>query len=142
MEPIKVLLADDHSEFRRVIHAFLSRLPNISVVGEAQNGEEAVQKVRQLTPDVVLMDISMPRQNGLEATRIIKEQMPGVKVLITTMHDNAFYRNGAAEVHADGFLVKSSLKSDLEPSIRSLFSPVQQLSRAAQVPPPLGMNRI
>lgn len=114
MSPLKILLADDHEDFRRVVHQFLDRLPNISVVGEASNGQEAVEQVERLHPDVVLMDISMPRQSGLEATRIIKRRWPMTKVVIATMHDNAAYRIEAEDAKADGFILKSALKPGLE----------------------------
>jgi DNA-binding NarL/FixJ family response regulator len=114
MDRIKVLIADDHRDFRRVIRAFLDKLPAVSVVGEASDGGEAVEKVRDLIPDVVLMDITMPRMNGLEATRIIKRQWPGTKVFIATNHDEPMYRKEALEARADGFILKGSLKPSLE----------------------------
>ena len=113
MVPLKILLADDHEDFRRVVHEFLDRLPNISVVGEAADGKEAVEQVERLHPDLVLIDISMPHQNGLEATRIIKQRWPATKVVIATMHDSPLYRSKALEVQADGFILKSAMKPGL-----------------------------
>lgn len=123
MNTIKVLLADDHQEFRKVVHEFLDRLPNISVVGEAENGKEAVDQVERLVPDLVVMDISMPVQSGLEATRIIKQRWPMTKVLIATIHDDPLYRLQAQEAKADGFLLKSELKSSLEAAFGSPVDP-------------------
>jgi DNA-binding NarL/FixJ family response regulator len=114
MKNIKVLIADDHRDFRRIVHQFLNRLPNVSVVGEATNGGEAIEKVKELFPDVVLMDIAMPQMNGLEATRIIKQRWPKTKVLIATTHDEPLYRMQALEAKADGFILKGSLKHSLE----------------------------
>lgn len=114
MDPIRVLLVDDHAEFRRVVREFLSRLPQISVVGEASNGEEAVSQVQKLRPDFVLMDVSMPILNGFDATEIIKKEWPGTKILITTANDSAAYRMRAKAVDADGFVPKSELKRGLE----------------------------
>ena len=114
MNRIKVLIADDHLDFRRVIHDFLNRLPDVSVVGEAANGDDAVNKVEKLFPDVVLMDISMPLMNGIEATRIIKQRWPEMKVLIATNHDDPMRRKQAFEAHADGFILKGSMKPSLE----------------------------
>ncbi len=114
MEKIRVLIADDHRDFRRVIRGFLDKLPNVSVVGEACDGGEAIEKVRELIPDVVLMDIAMPNMNGLEATRIIKQQWPDTRVLIATSHDEPMYRREAFEARADGFILKGSLKPTLE----------------------------
>jgi DNA-binding NarL/FixJ family response regulator len=114
MDRIKVLIADDHRDFRRVVHDFLDRLPNVSVVGEAADGDDAINKVEKLFPDVVLMDISMPLMNGIEATRVIKQRWPGTKVLIATTHDDPMYRKQALEARADGFILKGSLKPSLE----------------------------
>ena len=114
MNRIKILIADDHREFRKVIHDFLERMPNVYVVGEATDGCDAVQKVETLFPDVVLMDISMPLMNGIEATRIIKQRWPKTKVLIATNHDDPMYRTQALEAHADGFILKASMKPTLE----------------------------
>lgn len=119
MLPLRVLVADDHDEFRHIIHEYLDRLPNISVVGEATDGQEVVEQVERLQPDVVLMDISMPRRNGLEATRIIKQRWPKTKVVIATMHDNPLYRLQASEARADDFVVKSSLKAKLVATLDS-----------------------
>jgi two-component system, NarL family, response regulator DegU len=120
MERIRVLIADDHRDFRKVVHDFLNQLPNVSVVGEACDGDDAVEQVGRLNPDVVLMDIKMPHKNGFEATRIIKERWPATKVLIATLHDDMAYRMQAQEARADGFISKS----DLKPSLKLTFSPV------------------
>lgn len=117
MEPIKVLIADDHKDFRKVVHDFLNRLPNISVVGEAVDGVDVIEKIEQLDPDIVLMDIAMPQRNGLDATRIIKQRWPATKVLIATMNDNPMYRLQAQQVKADGFILKCSLKPTLEAAL-------------------------
>jgi len=114
MEKIKVLIVDDHHEFRRLVHNFLTRLPNISLVEEAADGNEALDKVEQMEPDFVLMDIAMPNTNGLEATKVIKDRWPANKVLITTNYDTPVYRSQAIEAKADGFILKSSLKPGLE----------------------------
>jgi DNA-binding NarL/FixJ family response regulator len=114
MNKITVLIADDHRDFRKVVHDFLDRLPNVSVVGEATDGDDAIKKMENLFPDVVLMDISMPLMNGIEATRIIKQRWPATKVLIATNHDDPMYRKQALEARADGFILKGSMKPSLE----------------------------
>ena len=128
MNRIKVLIADDHRDFRRVVREFLDRMPNVSVVGEAINGGEAVEKVEELFPDVVLMDIAMPQMNGLEATRIIKQRWPETKVLIATTYDDPTYRLQALEARADGYILKGSLKPSLEATfgVHPLKTPVQE----------------
>jgi DNA-binding NarL/FixJ family response regulator len=130
MKQIRIVIVDDHLDFRRVVHEFLSRLPNISVVGEASDGEEAISKVEALHPDVVLMDIAMPKKSGLEATRIIKQRWPATKVMIATMHDNPIYRLQAMEAKADAFLLKTSLK----PALEHEFGPRGGPHRSAIVP--------
>jgi DNA-binding NarL/FixJ family response regulator len=111
--PRTVLIADDHADFRRVVRSFLSGMPGIDIVGEAVDGVDVVEKVEKLMPDIVLMDITMPFRNGLEATRIIKERWPGTKVVIVTIHDSPLYRDQADEAHANGFIPKESLKAHL-----------------------------
>jgi DNA-binding NarL/FixJ family response regulator len=122
---IRILIADDHKDFRDVVCEFLGGLPNVIVVGEAHDGIDVIDKMEAYDPDVVLMDIAMPRRNGLEATRIIKSRWPGKKVVITTMHESLMYRTEAEAVEADGFIVKSSLRSGLLATFgHGGFSPV------------------
>jgi two-component system nitrate/nitrite response regulator NarL len=114
VKPAKILIVDDHKEFRKIVSEYLNCLPNVIVVGEAADGIDAIEMTRMLDPDIVLMDISMPRCNGLDATRIIKAQWPWKKVVIATMHDNPFYHAEAQRARADGYILKSSLKSSLQ----------------------------
>jgi len=114
MKQIKVLVVDDRQDFRRVVIDFLNRLPNINIVGEAVDGDEAIEKAETLSPDIVLMDIAMPKKNGIEATRIIKQRWPDMKVMIETTYDNPVYRIRALDANADGYILKSSLKNVLE----------------------------
>jgi DNA-binding NarL/FixJ family response regulator len=114
MNRIKVLIADDSQDFRRVVHDFLDRLPNVSVVGEAADGDDAVKKVERLFPDVVLMDISMSLMDGIEATRIIKQRWPTTKVHIVTNIDDSICRTEAFDAKADGFVLKKTLTPSLE----------------------------
>ncbi|MFZ1977826.1 MAG: response regulator transcription factor [Bacteroidota bacterium] len=114
MNQFKVLVVDDQQDFRRVVIDFLNRLPSVDIVGEAGDGDEAIQKTETLSPDVILMDVAMPRKNGLEATRIIKQRWPDIKVMIQTGYDDPRYRIQALEAKADGFILKTSLKPALE----------------------------
>jgi DNA-binding NarL/FixJ family response regulator len=113
VNPLRILVADDHKEFRKVVSDYLNCLPNVVVVGEADDGLDVIAKTESLDPDVVLMDITMPGCNGLEATRIIKRRWPLKKVVIATSHESEFYRTEAEQVKADGFILKSSLHSGL-----------------------------
>ena len=112
MYKLKVLLADDHDSFRRILVAFLRAQNNIEVVGEAVDGQEAVEQAERLHPDLVLMDIHMPKQNGIEATKTIKHSSPSTKVFVLSMDPSEFYRKNTQDF-ADGFIAKSSMKNAL-----------------------------
>lgn len=117
---IRVLLADDHAVLRAGLRALLSREPDMEVVGEAASGSEALAKVEQLQPDVVLMDISMPGMEGLEATAQIKQKHHGVKVLILTMHEDRRYLLPALKAGAAGYVVKRAADVELIGAIRAI----------------------
>jgi two-component system response regulator DegU len=112
MYKLKVLLADDHDSFRRILVAFLRAQKGIEVVGEAIDGQEAVEQAEKFHPDLVLMDIHMPRQNGIEATKAIKNRWPDTKVFILSMDPSEFYQKNTQDF-ADGFIAKSSMKNAL-----------------------------
>jgi len=120
MNKIRVFLADDHLILREGIRLLLKKAPDIEVVGEAGEGGEAVAKVEQLMPDVVLMDITMPVLNGLEATRQIKQKIPRVKVLILTMHETGQYLSQMLQAGASGYIVKTTDTSELISAIRAV----------------------
>ena len=121
MNDIKVLLVDDHSIMRDGIRALLGNSQDIEIVGEANDGEEALVKTRELVPDVIIMDIAMPGLNGLEATRIIKKENSGVKILILTQYDSKHYVLAALKAGASGYLPKRALGTELITAIRVLF---------------------
>ncbi len=112
MHKLKILLADDHDSFRRILVAFLKAQEEVEVVEEAVDGKEVVEKAEQLRPDLILMDIHMPQQNGIEATKTMKNLLPSTKVFILSMDINEFYQKDAQKF-ADGFISKSSLKNAL-----------------------------
>jgi DNA-binding NarL/FixJ family response regulator len=112
MYKLKVLLADDHDSFRRILVAFLKAQNNIEVVGEAVDGQEAVEQAERLHPDLVLMDIHMPNRNGIDATKAIKMSRPSTKVFILSMDPSEFYRRNTQNF-ADGFIAKTSMKNAL-----------------------------
>jgi two-component system response regulator NreC len=121
MSKIRVLLAEDHTIVRKGIRSLLDDEPDIEVVGEAADGREAVEKVEKLRPDVVLMDITMPQLNGLEATRHIKKQFPEIKVLGLTMYTNEEYIFQLLQAGASGYLVKQSAPAELISAIQAVY---------------------
>jgi DNA-binding NarL/FixJ family response regulator len=116
-----ILIADDDREFRSVVQSLLRQDPAITLIGEADNGEDAVRATRQLHPDIVLLDITMPRANGFEATRRIKAYRAQSKVIILTVHADFSYEQVASENGADAFIAKKRLSSDLLPIIHQLI---------------------
>jgi DNA-binding NarL/FixJ family response regulator len=117
-EPLKVLLVDDHAMFRAGIKALIELEGRMRVVGEAGSGEEAVDRVRELKPDVVVMDLSMPGSNGLEATRRIAALGLDTKVLVLTVHAEEEYLVPVVEAGASGYLTKTSADTDLLEALR------------------------
>lgn len=115
---LSVLLVDDHAMFRAGIKALLEADGRVTVVGEASSGDEAVDRVRELKPDVVIMDLSMPGSNGLEATRRIAALELDTKVLVLTVHAEEEYLVPVVEAGASGYLTKTSADTDLLEAIR------------------------
>jgi DNA-binding NarL/FixJ family response regulator len=118
---IRVLVVDDHTVVRDGISALLALSGDIEVVGEANNGNEAMEMVKQLAPDVVLMDIAMPVMGGLEATRRIHKEFPNTKVLVLTQYDDKEYFFPVIESGASGFISKAAASSELVAGIRSVY---------------------
>src|SRR6185312_9176686 len=108
MKRITVLLAEDHRIVREGFRSLLKHETDIEVVGEAETGRQAVQLTRKLCPAVVVMDIAMPLLNGLEATRQIRKDFPGTKVIILSAHDDEAYVEQACALGASGFLLKQT----------------------------------
>src|SRR5439155_8066433 len=103
----RVLVVDDHTVIRRGIQSILRAWPEWEIAGEASDGEEAIQLTTNVRPDIVLMDISMPRMGGLEATRAIRKVCPEVKILLLTLHDSLEWVEIALQAGARGYLLKS-----------------------------------
>jgi len=120
MQRIRVLVVDDHTIVRDGIRALLATVADIEVVGEAANGREALEKTRELTPDVVLMDIAMPIMDGLETTRRIHKEFPQTKVLVLTQYDEEEYIFSIIEAGAQGFITKMAASSELASGIRAV----------------------
>jgi len=122
MEKIRVLLAEDHVVVREGTRELIRREQDMEVVGEAGDGEEAIELATKLRPDVVIMDIAMPRVNGIEATRRIKELYPATAVLILTAYDNEQYIFALLEAGAAGYLLKNVRRSELIHAVRAVYA--------------------
>jgi DNA-binding NarL/FixJ family response regulator len=120
LSKIRILLADDHTVMRQGVRMLLEREPDFEVVAEAGDGEEAVRLTGEYLPDVVLMDVGMPKLSGLEATRQIKANHPATSVLVLTIHDDEEYIIRFLEAGAAGYLMKSAYGEELLQAIRSL----------------------
>lgn len=125
---IRVFLVDDHGILREGLHFLLDAYPDLTVVGEAGNGREAVQQIPQLRPDVVVMDIAMPELNGIEATRQIHEACPSAQIVILSMHSMAEHVVRAFQAGATGYLLKESIGQDLVDAIHTVYNGQRYLS--------------
>ncbi len=129
MKKITVLLADDHTIVRQGFRLLLKAEPDITVIGEAGNGRQAVQLVRKLKPNVVIMDVAMPELNGLEATRQILKEVPATKVIILSCYNDDEYICQLSEAGAAGYLLKQTAAADMIKAVReaskgnAFFSP-------------------
>ena len=125
---IRVLLAEDHVLVREGIRQFLEDAGDVEVVGEAGDGAEAVLLARKLAPDLVVMDINMPGVTGVEATRRIKEHLPGIKVLVLTAYDDDPYIRALFSAGADGYVLKTARTNELVASVRNVYKGLTALS--------------
>ena len=129
-EPYKIILADDHARVRRVIRRIVEEVPTLKVVGEAGDGFEALDLLKESVPDLIIIDISMPKCGGMEACREIKRLYPNLKVLILTMHLEKEYLQHAISVGVNGYLLKEAACDELIEAIFTLkegntyFSPI------------------
>jgi len=121
-EPIRVVLVDDHAVLRQGLRRLLEDEPDIEVVGEAANGLEAIAVTRALAPDLVLMDVVMPRLNGLEATKQIKQSNPATAILVLSAHDDDRYVLGLLEAGAAGYLLKSATAQEVIHAMRAVHA--------------------
>ena len=121
MKPIRVVLADDHAVLRAGLRALLSVEPDMEVVGEAENGDEAFRKVIELRPDVVVLDIAMPRGNGLDVLRRLQAAGSDARVLVLTMHDEEQYLLQVLRAGGSGYLLKVAADTALMEAIRTIY---------------------
>ncbi len=141
---VRVVLADDHALVREGIRHVLDADANIEVVGEAANGADAVALALEHLPDVVLLDITMPGENGLRAAARLREALPNARILMLSMHDNAEYVREGMRIGTHGYLLKDSAGEELRAAIRAVhaggtfFSPavVRRLTSTPEVPTP------
>ena len=119
---LRILLADDHEAFRQRVRKLLRNTPGIELVGEAENGEEAVRLTAELKPDIVIMDVVMPRLNGLEATRRITHEFPSIKVIALSLHGDAGFRRAMLDAGASTYLLKDNVGHELPRTLRSILA--------------------
>jgi two-component system, NarL family, nitrate/nitrite response regulator NarL len=127
---IRILLVDDQPLFRRALATLIAEQPDFTVVGEAENGLRAVEMARELQPDIVVMDIEMPVMNGVEATRLIRDHQPGVKVIVLTVSDADDYLFDAIRFGANGYLLKDLRPEELYDMLRAVMRNETPLSPA------------
>ena len=120
MKKIRILVADDHAVLRAGLQMLLDAEPDMTVIGEASTGAEAVERAKTLNPDVVLMDLKMPGLGGVDATRYLKREAPEIKVLILTMYDDAGYLRQVLRAGASGYVLKKATDTDLVAAIRAV----------------------
>lgn len=118
----RILVVDDNEPVRRSIQALLGSRNDWLVCGEAADGLQAVEEAKWLRPDLIIMDVSMPRMNGLEASKIILREVPESRILIISQNDPAIVRRQAVEARAHGFLEKSNIQRDLIPAVVGILS--------------------
>ena len=117
---VRVLLADDHGIIRQGLHSLLEKEPEVEVVGEAEDGREALSLARELAPDIVVMDITMPNLNGVDATRQIIGEFPKVKVIALSIHSNRRFVSEMLKAGASGYVLKECLFDELACAIRAV----------------------
>jgi len=116
--PIRLLIADDHAVVRKGIRTLLEDESDIQIVGEATDGDEAIDLIPSLRPDVLLLDITMPRMSGIDVTRVVSRQFPQVRILIFSMHHNADYILSAVQNGAAGYLQKDTNEEEILRAVR------------------------
>ena len=116
----RILIAEDHVLIREGLRALLSTTHDLDIVGEAEDGRDALEQARQLVPDIILMDLSMPNTNGTEAIRLIKNYNPAIKIIVLTAHKTEEYARSALNAGADGYVLKDDSHQDLLAAICSV----------------------
>lgn len=125
---IKILIADDHKLFREGTITLLSENQDIEIIGQAEDGKEAIAKAKETQPDILIIDIGMPKINGIEATRILKSEAPDIKIIALTMHSEKHFIKGMLEAGAYGYLFKNCDYDELIQAIKTVYSGKKYLS--------------
>jgi DNA-binding NarL/FixJ family response regulator len=126
-----ILIVDDHAAIRRGIRSLLTR-DSLEICGEAQNGKQAIEKVRELKPDLVILDVSMPVMNGIEAAREIRRFAPCTKIVLFRVHDSLPMKEIAKKVGADACVLKSAADTDLNVTVKRLLQPMGHFGTGRQ----------
>src|ERR1700730_15653491 len=119
--PVRILIADDHEIVRQGIRSLFDMQTDWEICGEAVDGLDAIEKSKHLKPDIILLDVSMPHLNGLDAARIIRKEVPQSKILMVSQHDAAYMSQRALEVGARGYVAKSELSRQLLAAVESVI---------------------
>ena len=127
---IKLIVVDDNASFRELIRKTVQKIKNVEIVDTANDGEEALLKVRELKPDLVLLDIRMPRMDGIKTLEVIKRENPQIKVIMFTNYEIPEYRKANADKGADGFVLKKELFRELVPMIEELKKNIEDHSES------------
>ncbi len=126
--PVRILIADDHTILRAGIRSLLDMVPDFQVVGEVENGKDAIYQVGQLKPDLLLSDLSMPKSNGTEAIQHIKSRYPDIKILVLTVHKTEEYVHAALKSGANGYVLKDDTSDELITAIKNIAAGKTYLS--------------
>ena len=118
----KILIVDDDMRFRRFVRELFSPEEGLQIIGEAVDGQEAIRKAQELKPDLALVDITMPRMNGLDVTRRLKKILPELAIIILTIHDIDEYKKAAIASGASAYVVKKTMMAELVPAVRMTLS--------------------
>ena len=124
----RIVIAEDYTILREGLRSLLSSNPEFEVIGEAEDGQDAIQKVEKMGPDLVLMDLSMPRMSGMDAIREIKRRSPGTKILVLTVHKTEEYILAAFQAGANGYVLKDATHAELGLAIQSVLDGKQYVS--------------
>ena len=127
-EKQRIVIAEDHTILREGLRALISSNPNFDIVGEAEDGRDAIRCVEKLTPDLILLDLSMPRMNGMEAIKEIKKQCPETKILVLTVHRTEEYILATLRAGANGYVLKDATHAELLMAIKSVLMGKRYLS--------------